>query len=232
MKFLSNREWALLALILFYSFIPTFGGLLRVAELLGGSAIIPENPRAIAEPLPIILHILGSFIFCLVGATQFLPSLRRRRVGWHRTMGKLVAATGGASALTGLWMTVVFTFPVETQGILLYWVRITLSISMFGLIIWAIKLVRAGNVAKHSSAMLRAYAIGQGASTQACLGIAWVLLTGTDPTGLTRDLVMIFAWCTNLLVAEILIFRMSLATPPNIANGPNILKLPKPVMER
>ena len=63
MKFVSNREWALLASILAFSIVPTLGGLLRVVELGGGPTIIPENPRALADPLPIVLHIFSSFIF-------------------------------------------------------------------------------------------------------------------------------------------------------------------------
>jgi hypothetical protein len=51
-----------------YSFIPAVFGLLRIPELLGGPLIIPPNPRAVIDPVPIALHILGSSIFCLVGA--------------------------------------------------------------------------------------------------------------------------------------------------------------------
>ena len=102
MHFISRREWAFLALVLLYSFIPAVVGLVRLPELLGAPAIIPPNPRAEIDPLPITAHILGSSVFCLVGAVQFLPSLRRYRPALHRTLGRVVAAAGCASALTGL----------------------------------------------------------------------------------------------------------------------------------
>jgi len=208
MRSVSSREWMFLAIILIYSFVPTFGGLFRIAELLGGPAIAPANPRALAHPLPIVLHILSSFLFCLLGALQILPSMRRYHLGLHRMMGRVVAAAGCMSALTGLWMTHFYAFPQELQGSLLYWVRIALSLSMVGLIVWAVIAIRSLNILGHSTAMLRAYAIGQGASTQAFLGISWMVAFGTEPLGPLRDIIMVFAWGLNLLIAELLIARM------------------------
>ena len=208
MRSLGKQEWALLAFILLYSFIPTFGGLLRLVELAGGPAIVPENPRALADPLPIVLHVVGSVLFYLLGALQFLPSLRKEHPDLHRATGRLVAAAGLTSALTGLWMTVSFTFPEGLQGPLLYWVRIALSLSMAGLIMWAVVAVRSGDVVAHRAAMFRAYAIGQGASTQAVFGIAWMVALGTEPLGPLRDVMMVLAWGFNLAVAECLIGRL------------------------
>jgi len=208
MRSVSSREWMFLAIILIYSFVPTFGGLFRTAELLGGPAIIPANPRASAHPLPIVLHISSSFLFCLLGALQFLPSVRRCHLGLHRVLGRVVAAAGCMSALTGLWMTHFFVFPQELQGSLLYWMRIALSLSMVGLIVWAVIAIRSRNLVGHSAAMLRAYAIGQGASTQAFLGIGWMVAFGTEPLGPLRDVMMVFAWSLNLLIAELLISKM------------------------
>ena len=208
MRSLGKHEWALLAFIFLYSLIPTFGGLFRLAELAGGPAIVPENPRALADPLPIVLHVVGSFLFCIFGALQFLPSLRREHPGLHRGLGRVVALAGLTSALTGLWMTLTFAFPEGLQGPLLYWARIALSLCMAGLIGWAVVAIRSRNVLAHRAAMFRAYAIGQGASTQAMFGIAWMVALGTEPLGPMRDAMMVLAWGFNLAVAEFLIARM------------------------
>ena len=153
MKSISYSEWMLVAIILIYSFVPTFGGLFRVAELLGGTAIIPTNARALTQPLPIVLHILSSFLFCLLGALQFLPGIRRYNPALHRMIGRLVAAAGCTSALTGLWMTHFFVFPLELQGPLLYSVRIVLSLTMVGLIVWAIMAIRARDMRAHGASI-------------------------------------------------------------------------------
>ncbi len=212
-KFVSRREWILLAIILIYCFVPTFGGLFRVIELGGGPVIVPENPRALAAPLPVVLHILSSFLFCIVGALQFLPSIRRHFPALHRALGRTVAVAGCVSAGTGLWMTHFYSFPDELQGPLLYWVRIVLSLSMLGLITWAVIAIRSQNISRHSAAMLRAYAIGQGASTQTFLGVGWMVVLGSEPLGPLRDAMMVFAWGLNLVIAELLISKMFAPRP-------------------
>lgn len=206
MKGLNKSEWAILIFILVYSFIPTFGGLIRVLELAGGPAIAPENLRALAMPFPIVLHILGSFLFCLLGAIQFLPSIRLRHRKAHRAFGRIVAVAGCLSAGSGLWMTHYYSFPISLQGNLLYWVRIILGFLMISFIVWSVLAIRSRNVFQHSAYMLRAYAIGQGASTQTFIGIGWIILYGAEATGPLRDVMMVFAWALNLLIAEVLIW--------------------------
>ncbi len=209
---LSKSEWAVLGMILVYSFIPAFGGLIRVLELAGGPQIVPGNPRALLAPLPITLHILSSFLFCIVGSLQFLPSLRRQRPAAHRAIGRVIAVAGCVSALTALWMTHFYVFPEALQGASLYWVRMALGTAMIGLIIWAVIAIRSRNVFQHSASMVRAYAIAQGASTQSVVGIAWIIAAGSEAMGPLRDALMIFAWVLNLLAAEILI-RSKLRPP-------------------
>ncbi|MFN3262137.1 MAG: DUF2306 domain-containing protein [Pikeienuella sp.] len=221
MNFISRREWALLALVLMYSFIPAVFGLLRIPELLGGPIIIPPNPRAVIDPVPIVLHILGSSVFCLMGAVQFLPSLRRHRPAMHRTLGRVVAAAGCVSALTGLWMTVSYAFPDALQGPLLYGARVILTLAMVTFIAWAVIAIRSRKLAAHRAAMLRAYAIGQGASTQTALFLIVMIFMKTEPLGFARDLLMVGAWAINLAVAELLIQRIfaTRAFPAAISHG-------------
>ena len=205
---LRRSEWALLAFILIYSLAPTVGGLVRMLELAGGPAIAPPNPRALADPLPITLHILTSLVFCTAGALQFLPSIRRHKPACHRINGRVVAIAGCVSAATGLWMTHFYTFPASLQGSLLYWVRMGIGSSMMGLIVWAVIAIRSCNIFRHAASMLRAYAIAQGASTQTMLGIIWIVCAGSEASGPVRDAIMVSAWVLNLAVAEILIRRL------------------------
>ncbi len=207
MKFLSKLEWLILAFVLVYSFIPSFGGLLRILEFLGGPVIAPENPRSLSDPLPIIVHILSSFLFCIVGALQFMPSIRHHQPAMHRRFGRIIAIAGVISAASGLWMTHFYVFPAQLQGELLYWVRLALGSTMIGFIVWAVIAIRSRNIFRHAASILRAYAIAQGASTQAIIGISWIILFKTEPLGPVRDAIMVFAWVLNLIIAEILIGR-------------------------
>lgn len=72
---------------------------------------------------------------------------------------------------------------------------------MIGLIAWAVVAIRNRNHFQHSACMLRAYAIGLGASTQAFVGIGWMMFTGIEPQGPLRDGLMVFSWAINLLAA-------------------------------
>lgn len=210
MKLLTRLEWTILIIIFVYSFIPTFGGLFRIFELVSGTEIAPPNPRALAIPFPIVTHILASFVFCIVGALQFLPSIRCHQPTTHRASGLVVLIAGCISAATGLWMTHFYAFPEELQGSLLYLVRILLGFSMIGLIGWAVIAIRSRNIFSHRSAMLRAYAIGQGASTQTFVGIGWIVISGGEALGPIRDGMMVSAWALNLLVAEFFVRKLNL----------------------
>ncbi|WP_425038568.1 DUF2306 domain-containing protein [Primorskyibacter sp. S187A] len=212
MRRLTKNEWTFLAVVAVYSFIPAILGLFRIPELVGGPTIMPPNPRAVIDPVPIILHILASSIFCLAGAVQFLPSVRRDRPAVHRGLGRVVVAAGAISALAGLWMTVFYVFPPALQGPLLYWARVFLSLAMFAFLFRAVIALRARNVAAHRAAMLRSYAIGQGASTQTALFIVAMAFSGVEPLDLFRELIMVAAWVLNLLTAEFVI-RRTVATP-------------------
>jgi hypothetical protein len=52
-----------------------------------------------AWPVPValialsVVHILGAAVYA-VGAFQFLPSLRRRHLVWHRRAGRVLAVAG------------------------------------------------------------------------------------------------------------------------------------------
>jgi len=59
--------------------------------------------------------------------------------------------------------------------------------------------------------MMRGYAIGMGAGTQALVHLPWLLIVGT-PTELARALLMGAGWVINLAVAEWII-RSPLAYP-------------------
>jgi predicted membrane protein DUF2306 len=66
--------------------------------------------------------------------------------------------------------------------------------------------VRRREFAAHRAWMMRAYAIGQGAGSQAVLFGIWMAAAG-EPDVTTRALIMGTAWTLNLAVAEFIIRR-------------------------
>jgi hypothetical protein len=170
--------------------------------------MLPENPRVTAAPMPVVLHIISVGLYCYLGAFQFLPSIRRHSLKWHRYNGRLMFVTGIVSALSGLWMTHFYSFPYELQGNLLYSVRILLGSAMVAFIFLGLAAILKRDIVRHSSWMIRAYAIGQGASTQGLMIMSWIAISGGESSGLTRDVMMTFAWIINIAIAEWIIRKM------------------------
>src|SRR5438270_13114318 len=93
------------------SLIPVLAGAVRLTELMGSPEITANNARFVASPVPVTVHILSVTIFSLLGALQFVPSLRRGRQNWHRIAGRILVPAGVLVALSGLWMTVFYPRP-------------------------------------------------------------------------------------------------------------------------
>src|SRR5438270_8320821 len=94
------------------SLIPVLAGSVRLTELMGGAEVTANNARFFASPIPVTVHIVSVTVYSLLGALQFVPSLRRGRPSWHRIAGRIVVSAGVLVALSGLWMTVFYARPV------------------------------------------------------------------------------------------------------------------------
>ena len=193
-------EWLLPAGLLLLSAVPVAAGSARVAELAGGARVTAGNARFFAMPLPVVLHIFGATIFCVLGAFQFVPALRRRRPHWHRVAGRLLVPCGLAAALSGLWMTLFYDLP-PGDGDLLTVFRLFFGMAMAVSIVLATLAIRRRDVRRHRVWMTRGYAIGLGAGTQVLTHVPWTLLVGV-PGEVTRAMLMAAGWVINLVVAE------------------------------
>ena len=199
-----SAKWIVAALLLL-SAIPIAAGAVRLSQLAGGAAITPANARFFAVPVPVVLHIFSVSVYAILGAFQFVPSLRRRRHGWHRIAGLIVIPSGLIVAVSGLWMTLFYPWPAGDGGIL-YGLRLLFGSAMLLSILLGIAAIRRRDFAQHGDWMLRGYAIGMGAGTQVLTILPWALLLG-KPGELPRALLLGAAWVINLAVAEWIIRR-------------------------
>lgn len=194
--------WTVTGLLLL-SFVPVVAGAARLTELSIGAGVTPGNARFFESPVPVMLHIVGATLFTVLGAFQFVPSLRRRR--WHRISGRILLPAGLIAALSGLWMTVFYELP-GTDGEALLVIRLVFGTGMAASLVIAFIAIRRGDVRAHSAWMTRGYAIGLGAGTQVLTHLPWVLVFGA-PDEATRAVLMAAAWVINLAVAELVILR-------------------------
>lgn len=199
----TRRDWWIPASLLAFSFVPSAAGAARLVDLSAGRT--EENARFFDLPVPIIVHIIGATAFLLLGAFQFMPSLRRTRPAWHRWSGRVLVPAGLAGALSGMWMAVFSDVPVHDNATLM-WMRLLFGwVWVVGLVL-GLAAIRRRDVRTHQRWMARAYAVGLGGGTQALFLGPFVAFVG-QPSGNPKAVVMGAAWVVNLAVAEWLVRR-------------------------
>lgn len=213
----TRAEWLIPTGLIALTLIPMAGGAARLADLAGGE-VTAENARFFAAPLPVVAHIIGAVLFCVLGAFQFAPRFRRRRPGLHRVLGRLLVLSGLVMGVSGLWMTLFHARP-EGDGDLLAALRLVFGSAMTLCIVLGFTAIRRRDVLRHRAWMIRAYAIAQGAGTQAVVTLVWVLLVG-DPGSVTRTLLLGAGWAINVAVAEWIIRRRRPTRPARAVETP------------
>ncbi|MBB6546410.1 DUF2306 domain-containing protein [Nonomuraea rubra] len=200
-----RTSWLVPAGLIALSFVPLLAGAIRLTELTAGAEITQANARFFASPAPIVAHVVAVSVYSAVGAFQFAPRFRRRRRAWHRAAGRALVGFGLVAGLSGLWMTAFAELPPGDDGLLsvFRWVAGTV---MCGSLVLGLAAIRRGDVPRHRAWMMRAYAMGAGAGTQAVTQGVWIAAAG-EPDHLTRALVLGASWAINAAVAEAIIRR-------------------------
>ncbi|MGB3444836.1 MAG: DUF2306 domain-containing protein [Actinophytocola sp.] len=191
-------RWQVPTALLTLTAVPVLAGAFRVTQLSTG-AETTDNARFFADPVPALLHIIGASLFCVLGAFQFLRGPR------HRMMGRLIVPCGLVAALSGMWMAVVYPLP-SYDGDLIMVLRLVFGSAMATALVLGFVAVRQRDFATHRAWMIRGYAIGQGAGSQAVVVSLWVGFAG-QPDVQTRAVLLGAAWVLNLVVAEWIIRR-------------------------
>jgi uncharacterized membrane protein len=212
MELVKSSNWLIPTGLVLLGAVPVAAGSLRLAELAGGPATVPDSDRVTSSPVALALHIVGVTVFSLLGAFQFAPGFRRRNRRWHRTAGRILVPCGLVAALSGLWLTL-FLPPGPHDSAALVVIRVVVVLWMAGALVRGFVLVRRREFARHRAWMIRGYAIGLGAGTQAFTNAAWLAAVGPITTT-GRTTTMTAAWVLNVLVAEWVIRRRRAAASP------------------
>ena len=200
-----GSSWSIPLALVVLSLIPVISGSLRLIEAAGGPQLMPVNPRIDASPAPLVVHVLAAALYAVLGAFQFPARLRRRHPGWHRRSGRILVGAGLAVAGSGLWMTLFYSG--APGGVLLWVIRLLVGSTMAAAIVLGFTAIRRRDIAAHRAWMIRAYALGLGAGTQAFTEGIGEALFGTGD--LSKAISMGSAWVINALVAEWVIRRPS-----------------------
>jgi uncharacterized membrane protein len=199
----SRRGWLVPPALIALSVIPLVSGTLRLVEVAGGPALMPDNPRVDASPVPVVVHVLAAAVYALVGAFQFPARLRRNHRTWHRRAGRVLVVAGLLVAGSGLWMTLFYAG--APGGWLLWAVRLVVSSAMGTALVLGFTAIRRRDLPSHRAWMIRAYALGLGAGTQVLTQGLGQAAFGTGE--LSTALSVSAGWAVNAAVAEVVIRR-------------------------
>jgi uncharacterized membrane protein len=194
-----SRGWPVPAALVALSAIPLTAGTLRLVQLAGGPALMPADDRFTGFPTALVVHITSAAAFALVGMFQFVPGIRRGHRAWHRRAGRVVAVAGLAVAGSALWLTLFYEAKPGT-GELLYVFRLVFGSAMAGCLVLGFTAIRRRDIAAHRAWMIRGYALGLAAGTQAFTEGFGGAIFGTGV--LAADLAKVAGWVINLAVAE------------------------------
>jgi uncharacterized membrane protein len=199
------QGWRLPVALLVLGAIPLVAGTARLAGLVARVPVTPENARFFDSPIPVFLHVVGAIAFSVLGAFQLAPDLRRRHPGWHRAAGRMASIGGVAAGLSGLWMALFYP-PQAQDGRVLLILRLFFGTGLVLCLAFGWHAAHRRRLARHGTWMVRAYAIGMGAGTQAVLHLPWAFMAAT-PGRASRAFLMGAGWVINLLAAEWLLTR-------------------------
>jgi uncharacterized membrane protein len=165
----------------------------------------PGSARFFAAPFPIVLHVVSSVTYFVLGAFQFCSSLRRSKPVWHRMAGYVLIPSGLVCALSGAWMAYFYP-PLLGTGTALAIIRIGVVACIAIFICTGVLAIRERRIAAHRAWMMRAYALAIAAGTQP-ITLAPLIVFPQFYGELGYTLGLTAGWVLNFLVAEWLIRR-------------------------
>ena len=155
--------------------------------------------RYVQHPWITLLHIVPGLLFLTLAPLQFVARIRKRRIGVHRGLGRILAT---CAAISGLFALVAnFRFPafggISTQAATVFFG----AIFLFSLT-KALRHIRMKEVSLHREWMIRTFALAMGVAT---IRVFLVLLTALSELSLEEVFGASFwlGFGVNLLVAEV-----------------------------
>jgi uncharacterized membrane protein len=167
---------------------------------------LPEDSlRLSGAPVWHFMHVLGGATFGILGPIQFGRVLSRKYGLLHRVMGRVFVAAGAMISLSSL--SLLWHFPA-TYSVAMNSGRLLFGIALGVALAIAMQAIYTRDFTRHRNWMIRAYAIGMGATAVTMVFFPIFLITGEPPTGLASDIAFLGAWTACMVFAEGVVRRI------------------------
>jgi uncharacterized membrane protein len=168
-------------------------------------ALPADSQRLSAAPVWHFMHVLGGATFGILGPIQFSRVLMRRYGLLHRVMGRVFVAAGAMISLSSLGL--LWHYPdaysvAMSSGRLLFGIALGVALAI------AMQAILQRDFTRHRNWMIRAYAIGMGATAVTMVFFPIYVITGEPPMGLVSDIVFLGSWTACIAFAEVLVRRI------------------------
>ena len=168
--------------------------------------VLPEDSQRLGTaPVWHFMHVLGGATFGILGPIQFGRALLPRYGLLHRIVGRVFVAAGAMISLSSLGLLWRFPDAYSTainSGRLLFGIGLGVALAI------AMQAIHKRDFTRHRNWMIRAYAIGIGATAVTMVFFPIYLITGQPPTGLASDIAFLGAWTACVVFAEGLVRRI------------------------
>jgi uncharacterized membrane protein len=168
-------------------------------------ALPEDSQRLTATPVWHFMHVLGGATFGILGPIQFGRVLMPKYGRLHRVMGRVFVAAGAMISLSSL--SLLWHFP-DTYSVAMNSGRLLFGIALGVALVLAMQAIYSRDITRHRNWMIRAYAIGIGATAVTMVFFPIYLITGEPPKGLTADIAFLGAWTACVVFAEGLVRRI------------------------
>ena len=164
--------------------LPVFIGLL---VLIGVGASVsfyfrPHPNEGFADyPAITALHVILGGLYMALAPFQFIPRIRKNRIGYHRRAGRVLVGIGVIVGLTAAFMAIVFPYSGWPERLIVTPFTIYFSVAIY----LGYRHVRGKNIRLHQEWMIRAFAVGLAISTQRILFLPplfYIIFRTGEPT--------------------------------------------------
>lgn len=184
----------------------------RALFLIGAMQLAPADPdaafnafdvRYYTHSLASLLHLLPGLLVMLLGPVQFMASVRKRHLRWHRLSGRVYVISGLIGAVSGFYFGVIYPFMgFNGQGFNEAMATAFLSVFVVVCLITAVTRAKQKQIGKHREWMIRGFALMLAIATER------LMLTAMMAT-LDIEIAVLFgttfwmAGILNLIAAEV-----------------------------